>query len=457
MHNFPQEFIDQLQQDLGDESKALLDALVGDSPTSIRYNLKKQPAPLFEAKSIIPWAEHAVFLKERPSFTFDPFFHAGHYYVQEASSMFLEEVLKQCVDLTEAHRVLDLCAAPGGKSTHLSSLLSSDSILISNEVIATRASILVENLTRWGNANVVVTNNDPEHFSALENCMDIVVIDAPCSGEGMFRKDKDAINEWSANNVNICSARQKRILHTSSKLLRSNGLLIYSTCTFNTKEDVDPIVSLLEEGGWESVKIDISSFTGIYERSIDGKNPLFGYHFYPHKIEGEGFYISVLRKTTEEESNWPKVMKNVNFADKKTKSALLKYIDGNEFDFLQHNQQSLAFPLAVHKEMLGLLNTSLRIKKFGIDLGQMIREELIPDQAMAMANIKHSYFDEINLSKEEAILYLQKKDFNINTNAKGWHLMKYENAYLGFAKLMGNRMNNTYPKEWRIRSEQNLQ
>lgn len=167
MHNFPQEFIDQLQQDLGDESKALLDALVGDSPTSIRYNLKKQPAPLFEAKSIIPWAEHAVFLKERPSFTFDPFFHAGHYYVQEASSMFLEEVLKQCVDLTEAHRVLDLCAAPGGKSTHLSSLLSSDSILISNEVIATRASILVENLTRWGNANVVVTNNDPEHFFCI--------------------------------------------------------------------------------------------------------------------------------------------------------------------------------------------------------------------------------------------------------------------------------------------------
>jgi len=457
MHNFPSEFIEQVQLDLGDESKALLSALEGESPTSIRYNPLKQSKPLFEAKSTIPWAKDGIFLKERPSFTFDPYFHAGHYYVQEASSMFLEEVLKQCTDLTEAHRVLDLCAAPGGKSTHLSALLSSDSILISNEVIAARSSILVENLTRWGNANVVVTNNDPEHFSALENCMDIVVVDAPCSGEGMFRKDKDAIQEWSANNVNICSARQKRILHTSAKLLRTNGLLIYSTCTFNTKEDVDPILSLLEEGGWTSEKIDISAFPGIVEREVNEKHAVYGYHFYPHKIEGEGFYISVLRKTDEEESNWPKVMKNVNFADKKTKSALLKYIDGNEFDFLQHNQQSLAFPLSIHKEMLGLLNTSLRIKKFGIDLGQMIREELIPDQAMAMANIKHSYFDEINLSKEEAILYLQKKDFNINSNAKGWHLIKYEEAFLGFAKLMGNRMNNTYPKEWRIRSENPLQ
>ena len=150
-------------------------------------------------------------------------------------------------------------------------------------------------------------------------------------------------------------------------------------------------------------------------------------------------------------------MKNVNFADKKTKAVLSKYIDSNEFEFLQHNQQSLAFPIAIQKEMLGLLNTSLRIKKFGIDMGQVIREELIPEHALAMANISHHQFEEIQLSKEEAIQYLQKKDFNINSTAKGWHLMKYENAYLGFAKLMGNRMNNAYPKEWRIRSEQKLQ
>ncbi len=453
MLNLPAEFIELIQKDLGEEAKAFTESLSTDSPTSIRYNPKKQQKPLFESKSTIPWASQGVYLKERPSFTFDPYFHAGHYYVQEASSMFLEEVLKQCVDTSESLRVLDLCAAPGGKSTHISSLLSADSLLISNEVISTRASILVENLTRWGNANVVVTNNDPEHFTALNNSLDVIVVDAPCSGEGMFRKDKESIGEWSLNNVNICSARQKRILHTASNLLRTNGVLIYSTCTYNTKEDIDPLMSILNEGGWESIQLDISAFPGISERIVEGANPVFGYHFYPHKIEGEGFFISVLRKTTEEELNWPKVMKNVNFADKKTKNALKNYIDDGEFDFIQHNNQSLAFPISVHKEMLGLLNTSLRIKKFGVDLGQLIRDELIPDQAFAMANIKHKFFNEINLTIEESILYLQKKDFNVNSNAKGWHLIKYNEAILGFAKLMGNRMNNTYPKEWRIRSE----
>lgn len=454
MHTFPKEFIDLLEQDLGVDSKSLLDSLETESPTSIRYNPKKAKSPLFDAKGQVPWANQGIYLTERPSFTFDPYFHAGHYYVQEASSMFLEEVLKQCIDLNEPQRVLDLCAAPGGKSTHLSSLLSDDSILISNEVIAARASILVENLTRWGNANVVVTNNDPEHFSALNHCLDVVVVDAPCSGEGMFRKDKDAINEWSINNVNICSARQKRILHTVSSLLRTNGIIIYSTCTFNTKEDVEPIQSLIDEGGWESVQINLSEFKGITERIVEGGNTVFGYHFYPNKIEGEGFYISVLRKTDEAESNWPKVMKNVNYSDKKSKIALSNYIDAIEFDFLQHNQQSLAFPNTIHKEMLGLLNTSLRIKKFGIDMGQLIRDELIPDQAYAMSNYKNDFFEEIQLDKNEAIQFLQKKEFNINAATKGWHLVKYENAYLGFAKLMGNRMNNTYPKEWRIRSEQ---
>lgn len=456
MENLSKEFIELLKQDMGDEYQLLVEALDTESPTSIRYNPKKQIQALFDAKSNVLWAERGVYLKVRPSFTFDPYFHAGHYYVQEASSMFLEEVLKQCVDLDESLRVLDLCAAPGGKSTHLSSLLSSESLLISNEVIGTRASILVENLTRWGNANVVVTNNDPEHFSALKKCLDIVVLDAPCSGEGMFRKDKGSIGEWSINNVNICSSRQKRILHTASELLRTKGLIIYSTCTFNTKEDIDPIRSLMDEGGWESVRLNTIEFPGVVERIDKGNENIYGYHFYPHKIEGEGFYISVIRKTEVEESNWPKVMKNVNFADKKSKSTLVKYVDGNVFDFIQHNQQSLAFPISLHKEMLGLLNTSLRIKKFGIDLGQLIRDELIPDQALAMANVTNSFFEEIELSKDEAIMYLQKKEFNINASTKGWHLLKYENANLGFAKLMGNRMNNTYPKEWRIRSENQL-
>jgi NOL1/NOP2/fmu family ribosome biogenesis protein len=147
-------------------------------------------------------------------------------------------------------------------------------------------------------------------------------------------------------------------------------------------------------------------------------------------------------------------MKNVDFTDKKTKSVITDYIDTDGIDFIQHNQQTLAFPINLKNEMLGILNTSLRIKKFGIDVGQVIREELIPDQALAMSSISLKKFQTLELSKEQAIMYLQKKDFSTNSQTKGWHLMKYNNAILGFAKLMGNRMNNAYPKEWRIRSEE---
>lgn len=449
----PDDFIKQMEADLAKEAKQFFEALEGESPTSIRYNpFKRIPGVnYFNQTEEVPWASNAVYLSKRPSFTFDPYFHAGHYYVQEASSMFLEEVFRQHIDTNDALRVLDLCAAPGGKSTHIASLLNNESLLISNEVIASRASILVENMCRWGNANTIVTNNDPEHFSDLENCFDVVVIDAPCSGEGMFRKDKDSISEWNINNVNICSARQKRILHTASTLLRSKGIIIYSTCTYNTKEDVEPIEELIADGGWESLPLDTAAFPGIIERRTE---KMIGYHFYPHKIKGEGFFISVLKKTETEERNWPKVMKNVNYSDKKTKAVVSNYIETEGFDFIQHNQQTLAFPVNLKNEMLGILNTSLRIKKFGVDVGQVIRDELIPEQALAFSTIRLKNINTLALNREQAIMYLQKKEFNIDGANKGWHLMTYEGATLGFAKLMGNRMNNTYPKEWRIRSEE---
>ncbi|MFN5705442.1 MAG: methyltransferase RsmF C-terminal domain-like protein [bacterium] len=456
MLKLPIDFENQMKSQLGLDYDDFLKALNSESPTSIRINKIKDQSNLHLGLEKVSWTNDGYYLEQRPSFTFDPKFHAGHYYVQEASSMFIEQAIKQCVDLSESIMALDLCAAPGGKSTHISSLISEDSLLISNEVIASRASILVENLSKWGNANTIVTNNDPEHFQSLNNCFDLVILDAPCSGEGMFRKDHDSINEWNVNNVNICSARQMRILHTASELVMQNGIIIYSTCTYNSKEDIEPVMSLLNEGGWESVELDIKQFEGIVLNISNHPKKLFGYHFYPHKIKGEGFYLTVLRKSDESNGRWPKVMKNVNFADKQTKPVLAKYIDQNKFGFLQHNQQSLAFPKSLEKEMLGILNTSLRIKKFGIEMGQVIRGELVPEHAYAMANINEKPFDIIQLNKEDAIKYLQKKDFQIDTNLKGWCLLKYDDAVLGFAKLMGNRMNNNYPKEWRIKSEKEL-
>ena len=453
MLKLPLDFEFQMKSQLGLEYEDFLNALNTPSPTSIRINPFKNSSNKYSSLEKVVWTDYGYYLEQRPSFTFDPKFHAGQYYVQEASSMFIEEAIKQCIDLNESIMALDMCAAPGGKSTHISSLISNDSLLISNEVIGSRASILVENLTKWGNANIVVTNNDPEHFQSLNNCFDLVLLDAPCSGEGMFRKDHESVNEWNLNNINICSARQMRILHTAAELVKQNGIIIYSTCTYNYKEDVEPVLSLLNEGGWESIELDITQFNGITQNYIEHPKKLYGYHFYPHKIKGEGFYISVLRKTEESQGKWPKVMKNVNYADKHTKAVLNNYIDQNIFGVLQHNQQSLAYPKVLEKEMLGLLNTSLRIKKFGIDMGQVIRTELIPEHAFALANVNLDAFESVELNKEDAIKYLQKKDFQVDTAYKGWCLLKYEDAILGFAKLMGNRMNNNYPKEWRIKSE----
>src|SRR6185295_2766131 len=215
--------------------------------TSIRVNPLKMPVASSEwsvgdthdspLTTHVPWSQYGYYLSQRPSFTFDPLFHAGCYYVQEASSMFLEQALKQTVDLSRSLKVLDLAAAPGGKSTHIQSLISKDSLLVSNEVIRSRSNILKDNIIKWGGDNVVVTNNDPKQFGKLENYFDGIVVDAPCSGSGLFRRDEQAIGEWSENNVQLCSQRQQRILADVWPALKKEGVLIYSTCSYSKEED----------------------------------------------------------------------------------------------------------------------------------------------------------------------------------------------------------------------------
>lgn len=219
-------------------------------------------------------------------FTLDPAFHAGAFYVQEASSLFLEQVLKQTVDLTKPLRVLDLCAALYGKSTHLLSLLSSDSLLISNEVIRARAQILWENIQKWGHLNVIVTNSDPSAFQQLKGYFDVILVDAPCSGEGLFRKDAEACQEWSEENVNLCSQRQRRILNDVWPALKENGILIYSTCTYNENENEANLNTLAAEHNVEFVSLNLKPEWNIETIS---SNDAIGYRFYPHRIKGEGF------------------------------------------------------------------------------------------------------------------------------------------------------------------------
>lgn len=392
----------------------------------------------------IPWCSNGYYLPERPSFTLDPLFHAGTYYVQEASSMFLEEAIRQTVDVSKPVKVLDLCAAPGGKSTLLQSIISADSLLVSNEVIQSRASVLRENIIKWGAANVVVTNNDPKDFQQLQGFFDVIVVDAPCSGSGLFRRDEDAIAEWSENNVQLCSQRQQRILADVLPALKEDGVLIYSTCSFSVDEDEKIIDWLINDCHLSSVNCQLKEEWGIVESNG-------GYRFWPDKIKGEGFFIACFKKKEGVEFSYPR-MRAFNKATKQEAEVLSKYLDNpQQFEFLPLTDNLFAVPVELVQDVL-LLKSLLRIRYAGIEMGVINKNELIPEHALALSVHINQSLPAVQLNKEQALQYLRKQDnLQLELNGlKGWCLMQYENINLGWAKLLPNRINNYYPKEWRI-------
>ncbi|HET6996433.1 MAG TPA: RsmB/NOP family class I SAM-dependent RNA methyltransferase, partial [Chitinophagaceae bacterium] len=325
----------------------------GEQITSIRIN----PSKLSEAPpppkggiwdEPVRWSVYGYYLERRPSFTFDPLFHAGCYYVQEASSMFLEEALRQTVDLSAPLKVLDLSAAPGGKSTHIQSLISSESLLVSNEVIRSRANTLKENIIKWGSDNVMVTNNDPKDFSKLEDYFDVIVADAPCSGSGLFRREPGAIGEWSENNVSLCSQRQQRILADALPALKKNGILIYSTCSYSKEEDeeiAEWLTSQLtlndRESSIESCRLAIEKFPGVVETRAG--NGAYGYRFWPDKIKGEGFFIACFRKKGGEETERKLKAKMMN-PGKKELEAICKWIRMGDHELARYENTIYAWP-----------------------------------------------------------------------------------------------------------------
>ena len=288
---FPEKFIERISAQEYIDTEALFRALGEPSPVSIRINpgkWRRQPAD----SEPVPWCRNGYYLPLRPSYTLDPVFHAGCYYPQEASGMFLEQVLLQTAGSMKNIRVLDLCGAPGGKSTLISDIIGPDNLLVANEVIRSRASILAETVTKWGSGNTMVTRSDPSVFGRLSGFFDVILVDAPCSGEGMFRTGI-AVSEWSSGNASLCAERQKRILMDIWPCLKENGILIYSTCTFNPEENEENIRWMTGRNEAESVRLDLKTFPGIMEIDYQG---IYGYGFYPDKVRGEGFFISAIRK-----------------------------------------------------------------------------------------------------------------------------------------------------------------
>jgi 16S rRNA C967 or C1407 C5-methylase (RsmB/RsmF family)/NOL1/NOP2/fmu family ribosome biogenesis protein len=447
---FPENFLASLSGEPGFEPENFINVhQFIESPTSIRINPFK--ISTIKTGQQVPWCPLGHYLDTRPSFTFDPLFHAGCYYVQEASSMFIDHILKYIKqNIDEPIKILDLCAAPGGKSTLINSAIGSDDLLVANEIIKTRVPVLCDNLNRWGASNAIVSSNDPKDFSRLTGFFDIILVDAPCSGSGMFRKDPSAMNEWSEANVNLCHQRQERILADIYPALKEDGYLIYSTCSYSHRENEDILDWLCSEFDMESLRIPIDKDWGIVETESDQQNA-WGYRFYPGKIKGEGLFAACLKKK-EQADQLPsfKTKENQKLALKEIEKVKAYLNEPDDFYYFNVNDDWLAIN-RIHKESLDTLQMHLYIKKSGIRVGKLMGNDMVPDHELALSiNINKASVLRTNLNVEQAIQYLRRENIDLNTTGKGWSLMTFENQPLGWAKLLSNRVNNYFPKELRI-------
>ncbi|MDR1724372.1 MAG: rRNA cytosine-C5-methyltransferase [Tannerella sp.] len=432
----PQEFIARMKALLKDEYEAFEAALEEPPPVSIRINPMKTNHSNGDP---IPWCSTGYYLPERPSFTFDPLFHAGIYYVQEASSMFLEQIVKK----TGGKTVLDLCAAPGGKSTHLTAILPEESLLVSNEVVRSRCNILTENMHKWGAPNVIITNNDPRDFKTLRGVFDLILADLPCSGEGMFRKDPASRAEWSLNNIRLCAERQRRIVRDVWDALRPGGYLIYSTCTYNLEENEDNIRQLAEQ---------------LNARIIPVHPGMTVKKFFPHKAKGEGFSIAILQKDSGDElpnaKKFKPLVRSLNYPEA---SEWLKH---PEDYFIDARGDKLYAISLIHKYLYQSISENMKVLSAGIPLATLKGRDLIPSPALAL-NSQFSpapAFPKIPLTFDDAIKYFRRESLTLPADTpKGFVLVTYENHPLGFMKNLGARANNLYPQEWRIRATSNPQ
>ena len=441
MTKLPESFLKRMKSRLDEaEFNSFEKSYQAEIQTSIRLNPKKQISE-FDDLPKVPWLEQGRILPEKKLFIKDPLWHAGAYYVQETSSMILGEIFKQIFPNEKPHRALDLCAAPGGKSTLLQSLLDENSVLVANEVIKPRAQILKENHIRLGmSENLIITQNDPKHFSGLDELFDYIQIDAPCSGEGMFRRDEIAREEWSEANCNLCSERQKRILADIEGAVCKDGFLVYSTCTFNPRENEELMSWFCQEFDIESIKMNFNPEWGISEVELNG---VFGYYFYPHKVKGEGLFVSVLKKNSgfglQSISNY-----------KKIKSLEIKELTQSEN--IVQEKDSIIWETEELRNVKDFISHKLNIVYSGIELGELKGKDFIPAQALANFYQNLHNFPKVEVDEKNALEFLRGNDPNLGLDKKGIYLLTYQNLGLGFVKFIGNRSNNYYPKPWRIKN-----
>lgn len=444
--NLPEGFKSRMQSQLGQGYEAFIAALKTKAPVSVRHNPAKPPRLSYE-QEICPWEDDAFYLKERPSFTYDPFFHAGAYYVQEASSMLIGYIAATLPGREHWSLAIDLCAAPGGKTTHLLSVLPSNVFVLANEVVNTRLGALRQNLIKWGHTNSATISYAAENIAASGLEADLCLIDAPCSGEGLFRKDPESIGHWNDYNLLSCEKRQADILASSPGMVRAGGFLIYSTCTYNPGENMEQVHALTTQGYFESMEVSLDSQWGI-TRLYHGD--CTGYQCYPHLVRGEGFFFSLLKRTSKA---W-----RLSHTGKKVLAGPFKRLNKDQQrrlpPFLQDfGDQIVTDPntsLYLFPDQLQSLQKYLNVKPL-FELGNMKGNELVPSHSLSMMPGFDHCFPPIDLTREQSIQYLKREVITgLPSLPKGWYLVKYEGRSLGFVKVLDNRINNYLPNNLRI-------
>ncbi len=452
MHNMnlPQPLLQTLRGTPGFDEAAFLRAHEQAAPTSIRLHPLKG-ADLFKVAQQVLWHPEGRYLTERPLFTADPLFHAGAYYVQEASSMLLRHFWKHLFEGEKNLRVLDLCAAPGGKSTLLASELDAKSLLICNDAIRSRATILDENITRWGYTNTWVTSNDPRDFGRLPGYFDAVLVDAPCSGSGLFRKDERALNEWSPEAVQLCAARQQRILTDVWPSLKEGGVLLYATCSYSPEEDEAILTWLAAEHELESIEVPMPEEWGIIKITA-GPKGVIGYRCFPDKVSGEGFFVAALRKTeTAKPFYYPQFR---TARPKGGEDAARELLRPAAYAVMEDARRMTNAIFAEHEPDFHLLDETVYLRRAGVRLGQAAQKDWIPEHDMALSIDRNEKVLRWNLSRGDAIRFLRKEELAPPIDIpKGWYVACYEGRGLGWVKILSNRVNNYLPKGWRIRME----
>lgn len=447
--HLPDGFISQMQEIIGDkQTSALCDALQRQASVAIRLNnLKPCKMPeWFSDTTPVPWCNNGYYLNDRPMFTFASQLHAGGFYVQDASSMFHEYILTKLSD-TKPLCYLDACAAPGGKTTAAINSLPSGSLIVANEFVPLRAQILKENIQKWGYPNVIVTNSSTDKFNKFSGMFDIVAIDAPCSGEGMMRKDEDARRQWSVGLINECTSLQWEIICNTWNSLKSDGYLIYSTCTFNRQENEMIVERICQDLNGETIDLQIPDEWGI-SKGIG--TDLHCYRFMPHITRGEGLFVSVIRKLSEQSEWKPRKAKRQN---KPTKLPSIDWLSNDNWHYREHIGVISAIDNR-YRDITEEICANAKTLMTGIEIATIKGKDLIPQHGLALSSaLKSDAFHRIEVDYTTAIDYLRRETITLPAETpRGYIIICHNNLSLGFVKNLGNRANNLYPHEWRIRT-----